>query len=273
MVKFADLITDSWVPVSKVDAKRFEESTGTQIPKQLWNFLNKANGGEVSPAWALGDATDFRPTLFYSLNCDALAWRDLQTNYEIHEGRIPNCSIPFATSGEDLFAVDNRSGEVFLWIREDEARLTAEDNRTRLAKSIHEFIANMHIPSFRQRRKMASSCEEPNQSIEVHDLRSFTSWIKKNTPNEHDLLNCFRLACEMNCVPIARAVIDYGIEVTNSLLADAVDDFGRGDIAKLLLDSGMPVTRLRSRKRQDYIREVAIHWEKGLFGSRSGVTV
>jgi hypothetical protein len=300
----ADPVVDTFVslplrdcgrPLSRAAVAGWERSVGLGRPPEYREFLEVFNGGKFYPRYfgylypVEFSGTAKLPPIsggvgvfcLFSLN-EPWDWRNLETNFNIHEGRIPKGCIPIAEPGEDLILLDCQNGEVILWSRDCESNVEPEENRISLARSFVEFAQGIKRAPRSEWLLNITAVEEPLTSIQLHDLDGLKRWVTENGPLDKLPDGGVRLlkeACsDGEDFEGAEWLLKQGVDATGPLQANVktpiqlADKEGCGDIVVLLLEHGANADHLfrDGQKPQRYILDFVKQWQAGQRTSRRG---
>lgn len=278
---------DCGLPLFEDQVVAWEHTLPGRLPEDYRRFLMCFNGGcyydpisySMGGRGVAGRAafTSIGGFNFFGLNCDGWAeWRDLQLQWEDHDSRIPECTLPIGDNGgDDLILIDFRNDcELVLWERDAEEAVDREQNRILIAPTFLDFARGVAIDDVTERRRSGLAETEPELSIEAHDLDSLKKWVATNGPLQElpdrgaGLLTA---ACANSDWSGVAWFLSEGANPTGSLAEDAdtpieaAESAGCGDIVVLLLEHGADPAHLYrgNREPQPYIVAFAEQWKAG----------
>jgi hypothetical protein len=285
------LLRDCGRPLSGAVVAEWERSIGLPFPETYRQFLKRFNGGEFYPSFGYRFLVDFPGTeklpfiagglgalVFFGLN-ESWQWRDLANIHEIHQGRIPEGTIPIADSGEDLVLLNCRRDDVVLWTRDAELYVGPDENQIPLAQSFLEFARGIQRVPRREWLYHVFSDEEPYVSIQLHELNGLKRWVADHGPLEalpNGGVELLEACCDGKDFEGVEWLLQQGVDSTGPLEADVktpiqiADENGCGDMVVLLLEHGAnPVHLFRDgHEPQQYILDFVKQWQAGERASR-----
>jgi hypothetical protein len=284
-------LRDCGPPVSRAAVSGLERSIGLELPEAYRQFLEFFNGGEFYPRFGYYFPVEFPGTeilpflvggigsfLFFGLN-EHWPWRDLAKLRQIHQGRVPEGTIPIADTGEDLVLLNCRRGDVVYWTRDAELSLDPEENQIPLAKSFLEFARSIQRAPRKQWLYQIFTDEEPFVSIQLHELDGLKKWVAENGPlgNLPDAgLGFLKACCDGEYFEGVVWLLHHGVDATGPLESgvktpiQVADEAGCGDIVVLLLEQGVNPDHLfrDGHKPQRSILDFVKEWQAGERTSR-----